>query len=71
MSEFDPEKFHTTPLGVPVVEPNADQREGAAAMFAVYTSYKMMGFTPEEAFALVQTILRESVRGSRGDRDDG
>jgi hypothetical protein len=47
---------------VPPVEPSADMRAGAKAMYEMYLSYKNAGFSAVEALQLTSAFLTESLR---------
>ena len=63
---FGPSPFEAWAASDPAAaqEASADQRAAAANMFAAYQSFKESGFTEEQAFALVQTMLQQVIRSS-------
>lgn len=46
------------------VEPNSDMRQGAMAMFELYTAWKDAGFTEEQALQLIALVMVENMKGN-------
>ena len=51
---------------LPPIEPNADMRQGAIALRAMYLSYMEVGFTSQETLYLLGVMMAASMNSNGG-----